>query len=139
MKISLIDWKDTTFEYGKGKIQISGKTIQAAYDIIQEVSKKKARIEYFEIINQLKQSGHKKISRRTIGTIVGEVSIQISDVTNPSVYPSSVVIGKNSGTPGEGFWEVDTGTLPPNKVPANQRKVALQQYQKNVFDWASEL
>jgi hypothetical protein len=135
----LVDWKDTTFDYGKGKIQILGVTFQDACDIIQEVSKKKTCIAYSDVINQLKQHGHRKISRRTIGTIVGEVSIQVSGVTNPSVYPSSVVIRKDSGAPGEGFWGVDTGTLPPNKVPENQRKVALQQYQKNVFDWASKL
>jgi len=135
----LVDWKDTTFDYGTGKIQISGVTLQDTCDIIQESSKKEKKILYSNIMNQLKQRGHKKISRRTIGAIVGEVSIQVSAITNPSVYPSSVVIRKDSGVPGEGFWGVDSGTFPPNKVPKNQQKVALRQYQKNVFDWASKL
>ena len=134
----MVDWKDTTFDYGTGKIQISGVTLQDTCDIIQEASKKEEKIVYSDIMNQLKR-GHKKISRRTIGLIVGEVSIQVSAITNPSVYPSSVVIRKDLGVPGKGFWGVDTGTLPPNKVPENQRKVALQQYQKNTFDWASKL
>jgi hypothetical protein len=83
----LIDWKDTTFEYGKGEIKISGATIGDAYDIILGYAKEKTRVYYSDLINVLERRGNRKISRRTIGSIVGEVSIRISLVTNPSIYP----------------------------------------------------
>ena len=139
MKISLIDWKDTTFDYGKGKIKISGATIGDAYKIILKYAKKRSKIHYSVIINELKRLGHTKISRRTIGSIVGDVSIQISRVTDPSIYPSSIVVRKDHDTPGEGFWGVDSGKSPPSDVKTKQQKIKLQEYQKNVFDWASEL
>ena len=132
----MVAWKDTTFNYGKGKIMISGAAIKDAHDIILEISKKKSPIYYSDLMNRLKQRDHRKISRRTIGDIIGEVSNKVSSATAPSVYPSAVVIRKDSRAPGEGFWGLDAGTSPPSKVPSNHRKVALQQYQKNVFDWA---
>jgi hypothetical protein len=137
--ISLIVWKDTTFEYDKGEIQIPGITIGDAYDIILVYAKRKSCVYYSDVINELKRRGHKKISRRTIGSIVGEVSIQISLATNPSIYPSSIVVRKDTENPGEGFWGVDTGTSPPSSVPLKERSVRLKRYQNDLFDWSSEL
>jgi hypothetical protein len=85
-------------------------------------------------MDRLKSLGCPKINRGTIGRIVGEVSVQVSQMINPSIYPSAIVVRKDTGRPGDGFWEVNTGTNPPSNVPPNNRRGALQQYQNDVFN-----
>ena len=81
----------------------------------------------------LKQKGYEKINRGTIGHIVGEVRNQVSHVTNPSVYPSAIVVRRDTNQPGKGFWGLDEGSNPPSEVPQNQQKQMLQKYQNDVF------
>jgi hypothetical protein len=95
---------------------------------------KKKLIFYSDVEKELKRLGHRKINRGTIGDIVGEVSIQVSQVTNPSIYPSAIVVHKGDKSIGVGFWGIDTGTNPPCKVSPNQQKDALLQYQNDVFN-----
>ena len=135
----MINWNDKRFPCGKGSIEISGSTLKDTFNIIHEYAKRQEKIPYSELINRLKQKGNKKISRRTIGFIVGEVSIQVSSDTKSSIYPSAIVIRKDSSIPGEGFWGVDSGTTPPSDCPKEHRKIELQKYQKNVFDWGSNI
>jgi len=129
----MCQWKSISVKLGRGTIQISAQTIKDACDIILQAAKKGQVIHYSDLWNMLKQLGHRGINRGTIGSIVGEVSIQISQVTNPSIYPSAIVVRKDTGKPGEGFWGLDSGTNPPSRVPKNMRAKALQQYQHDVF------
>ena len=85
-------------------------------------------------MSQLKGIGHAKINRGTIGAILGEVSNQVAQNTNPSVYPSSIVVRKGTNQPGNGFWGVNMGTNPPSIAPNAQRRIALQQYQRDTFN-----
>lgn len=130
----MCNWKDINFPYARGKIQISAQTIQAACEIIFQASQRRQTISYTEVKDELQHRGHRKINRDTIGTIVGKVSIQVSQITNPSIYPSSIVVRKGTSQPGDGFWDLDTGTNPPTGVPRNNRNNSLQQYQEDVFN-----
>lgn len=127
-------WEDKTFPYARGKIKIDGQVFNDAYKIILQVSQKKQRITYTDIMNQLKQQGHKKINRGTIGPIIGEVSIKVSQSTSPSVYPSAIVVQSITKQPGDYFWGINTGTNPPNGIPFLQRHNVLKQYQQDVFN-----
>lgn len=83
---------------------------------------------------ELKKLNHHAINRGTIGAIVGEVSMQVSESTKPSVYPSAIVIRKDTDEPGEGFWGLDSGTHPPDKVARSDRKSRLSEYQQKIFN-----
>ena len=130
----MCNWQDIEFPYGIGRIQIDARTIQAACEIIFGVAQKSQTISYTEVMNELKSLGCPKINRGTIGHIVGEVSVQVSQITNPSIYPSAIVVRSGTNQPGDGFWGVNTGTNPPSGVPRNNRRNALQQYQNDVFN-----
>ena len=130
----MCNWQDINFPYGIGKIQIPAQVIQDTCRTIWQVAQKKQTIAYADLMNQLKRLGHQKINRGTIGRIVGEVSNQVSQVTQPSIYPSAIVVKKYSNQPGNGFWELSMGTNPPSGVPCNQQRNALQQYQNDVFN-----
>ena len=105
-------WRDITFRDGGGRIQIPAKVISDACKIIRQMAQKGRVVTYSELMDQLKSLGHRKISRRTIGKIVGEVSNQVSRVTNPSIYPSAIVVRKDTNQPGNGFWGLEEGTNP---------------------------
>ncbi len=130
----MCNWQDIIFPYARGKIRISADTIRDACEIIRQAAQKKRYITYTELMDSLKDKGHRKINRGTIGKIVGEVSTQISQVTSPSVYPSAIVVNKNTSRTGHGFWGLDAGTAPPSEVPPNQRTQMLRQYQNDVFN-----
>lgn len=84
---------------------------------------------YSDLIKQLEQLGHGGIDRFVIGGIVGGKYQSIS-INDPSIYPSAIVVRKDTMQPGKGFWGIDTGTDPPNKVPINQRQSKLKNYQQ---------
>lgn len=105
-----------------------------ACEIIKQAARRRQFITYTDVMNQLKARGHAKINRGTIGAIVGEVSNQVAQNTNPSVYPSSIVVRKGTNRPGNGFWGLTMGTNPPSRVSTHQRRIALQQYQNDVFN-----
>jgi len=131
----MCNWQDIVRPYGKGrKIQLSAKVVMDACNIIWQVAQKKQRIAYSELMSILKQQGNRKINRATIGHIVGEVSIQVSQVTNPSIYPSAIVVRKGTNQSGKGFWGLDDGSSPPSAVPQNQQRQKMQQYQDDVFN-----
>ena len=130
----MCNWQDREFRYGKGRIQIAAQTFQDACEIILQAAQKRQTISYTMVMDDLKQLGHPKINRGTIGHIVGEVSVQVSQITSPSIYPSSIVVRSGTNQPGDGFWGVDTGTNPPSGVPCNNRTNALQHYQNDVFN-----
>lgn len=129
----MCNWQDMEFPYAIGRIQIDAQTIQVACEIIFRASQRSQTISYTEVMNELKRLGCPKINRGTIGHIVGEVSVQVSQITNPSIYPSAIVVRSGTNQPGDGFWGVDTGTNPPSGVSCNNRRNALQQYQNDVF------
>ena len=126
-------WQDITFRYGIGRIQIPAKVISDACKIIRQMAQKRRVVTYSELMNQLKNLGHRKINRGTIGKIVGEVSNQVSRVTNPSIYPSAIVVRKDTNQPGNGFWGLEEGTNPPSRVPPDQRRNVIRNYQNDVF------
>jgi len=130
----MCNWRDITIYRETGNIQISAETIQVACNIILQCAQKKQTITYGELMNELKLRGCQKINRGTIGHIVGTVSEEVSRNTNPSIYPSAIVVRSSSSNPGAGFWTVDTGTNPPSKVPLTNRKNALKKYQDDVFN-----
>ena len=131
----MCNWQDINPSYGEGrKIQLSAQVISNACNIIWEAAQKRQRIAYADLMNKLKQMGHRKINRATVGHIVGEVSTQVSQVTNPSIYPSAIVVRKDTNQPGKGFWGLDRGSNPPSAVPRNQQEQMLQQYQNDVFN-----
>jgi hypothetical protein len=117
-----------------GKIQINARVIRDACDIIRQRAQNRQTITYTDLMVELKHKDHRKMNRRTIGHIVGEVSTQVAQVTDPSIYPSAIVVRKDTNQPGKGFWGLDMGTNPPEKVPNNQRDLTLQQYQNDVFN-----
>jgi hypothetical protein len=91
-------------------------------------------ITYTEVMNRLKAVGCPKINRGTIGHIVGEVSVQVSDATKQHpIYPSAIVVRHDTKQPGDGFWGLRAGTNPPSRVPRNNRRGALRQYQSDVL------
>jgi hypothetical protein len=131
----MCNWKDMKFPYGKGvKIQLKADTFAETCKIISKAAQEKHLIAYSDLMQMLKKKKHEKINRRTIGHILGEVSNQVSQSTNPSVYPSAIVIRKDTSEPGKGFWGLDMGTNPPSKVPQNKRQNTLQHYQNDVFN-----
>ena len=130
----MCDWQDINISYGEGRIQINARVISDACDLIRQRAQDRQTITYSDLMNQLKDKGHGKINRGTIGHIVGEVSNQIAQVTDPSVYPSAIVVRKDTDQPGEGFWGLDMGMNPPEKVPFDHRVQTLQQYQNDVFN-----
>jgi hypothetical protein len=131
----MCNWQDKVVIKGDGRrIALPYDVFQDACKIIWQSAQQKRLIYYSDIEKQLKRLGHRKINRGTIGDIVGEVSIQVSQVTSPSIYPSAIVVHKGDKNVGIGFWEVDTGTNPPSKVPPNQQKEALLRYQNDVFN-----
>lgn len=132
--LEMCNWQDKNFSYARGRIQISANVIRDACEIIRRVATNRQTIIYSDLMEQLKQNGHEKINRGTIGHIVGEVSVQVSLITNPSIYPSSIVVRADTNKPGDGFWGIDTGTAPPENVPLEQRQYILQRYQRDVFD-----
>lgn len=129
----MCNWQVINFPYGIGRIQIPAQVIQDACRIIWQAAQRRQTITYADLMNQLKRLGHQKINRGTIGKIVGEVSNQVSQVTNPSIYPSAIVVSGGTNQPGHGFWGLNMGTNPPSGVHSNQRRNALQQYQNDVF------
>jgi hypothetical protein len=129
----MCDWHDISA--GKvRKIRIDAQAIQDACKIIHQAAQKREMLTYTDLMIQLKHLGHRGINRGTVGSIVGEVSIQVSQLTNPSIYPSAIVMRKDSNQPGRGFWDLDTGNNPPEKVPPNQRENQLNEYRRNVFN-----
>ena len=91
----MYNWEDRVFRYGRGKIMISAETFRDTYRIIKESARNGNYIYYSEVMDKLKRLGHRKINRGTIGGIVGEVSIMVANSTNPSVYPSAIVVKKS--------------------------------------------
>jgi len=78
-----------------------------------------------------------------MGYILGEINDQVAEKTktseeNPtSIYPSSIVINKDTKKPGDGFWGVSSGDNPPSKFKDKSedgQKEALKKYRENVFD-----
>ncbi|MFC2068676.1 hypothetical protein ACFLTP_06670 [Chloroflexota bacterium] len=132
-------WKDIIIIQAKGKrrIPIKATVMQHACSIIHTEAELGRTIAYTNIMNCLKNQGHKKIYRGTIGNIVGEVSNQVSQITNPSIYPSAIVVRKGTKQAGPGFWNLHRGTAPPNSVTKNHRRKQMNQYQQDVFmfDW----
>jgi len=129
----MCNWRDISVR----KIRIDAQTIQDACKIIHHSAQRKEIIIYTNLMNQLKQLGHHGINRGTIGNIVGEVSARVSQLTNPSIYPSAIVIRKDTCQPGKGFWELEDGTNSPDKVPPSQRENQLREYQQRVFNGVS--
>lgn len=130
----MVVWKNRVFDYASGgKILISAAVFKDAYDIIREHAKKKSVVAYSDLMDKLKKRNHTKINRGTIGSIIGEISNQISLITKPSIYPSSIVVHKGSTNTGIGFWALKKGTMPPSKIPIKNRKMALSTYQRDVF------
>lgn len=130
----MYDWQDRIFRYARGRIEIPAEVFRDAYIIIKEAAQRRQMISYSEVENQLKDLGHRKINRGTIGGIVGEVSLQVSQEITPSIYPSAIVVHKGTDKPGDGFWSLDKGTNPPSEVSPEQRQEALSRYQNDVFN-----
>jgi len=130
----MCNWQDIEFPYARGRIRISAQTTQAACEIIFRATQRRQTISYTGVENELKRLGCPKINRGTIGHIVGEVSVQVSQITNPSIYPSSIVVRVETDQPGDKFWDNNTGTHPPSGVPCDNRRDALQQYRNDVFN-----
>ncbi len=129
----MCNWRDITFRYGRGQITIPADVIRDACQIIWESAKRRQFITYTQLMSRLKALGYKRINRGTIGAIVGEVSNQVAQNTNPSIYPSAIVVRKGANKPGSGFWGLNMGTNPPSGIPSGQRNLAIQQYQNDVF------
>ena len=130
----MCNWSDVEIVFRDGKrVKIPAATIIDACEIIKDAAKQRRLITYTEIMDQLKARGNRKINRATIGGIVGEVSAQVSKVTNPSIYPSAIVVLKGTNYPGNGFWGIDTGTNPPKNVPEKMRRVVIRRYQDDIF------
>ena len=127
-------WQSITISDKGGKIPIPAQVFQDACEIILQAAQNKQTITYTEIMDQLKKSGHRKISRRTIGKILGEVNDQVSQNTNPSIYPSAIVILSGGNRPGGNFWGVSTGTNPPSGVVPSNRTKTLQRYRNDIFN-----
>ena len=136
----MCNWQNTVIKQAGGsrRIPIDAQVIQDACTIIYRQAQTGEPIIYTDLMNQLKQLGYRKINRGTIDGIVGEVSNQVSQLTNPSVYPSAIVVRGGSNQPGPGFWGLNSGTNPPNRVTQNQRRIQLDQHQQHVFNlnWA---
>jgi hypothetical protein len=134
-KKSEIVWKTQRFSDGAWHITIDGATIKDAYEIIHEWTEKNHEcIAYSDLMTELKQRGHPKIYRRSIGHIVGHITNQIAIATQPaSVYPSSIVVHKWTRNTGDGFWGLDKGSSPPYKVAPVNRRQKLDEYQNAVF------
>jgi len=134
----MCNWEDKVVTKGKTrkrKIPIPAGVFSDACRIIrQRAQEKQGPIRYKDLENELKNLGHRKIYRGTIGDIVGEVSIQVSQVTNPSIYPSAIVVRKDTNQVGIGFWGLHTGTNRPLEVSQNQRRNKLREYQNDVFN-----
>jgi hypothetical protein len=134
----MCNWQDiVAIKKGKKRIQkipLPARVFSDACRIIHQRAQEKRRIYYKDLENELKSFGHRKIYRGTIGDIVGEVSVQVSQLTNPSIYPSAIVVRMDTNRVGVGFWGVDRGTNPPSEVPQNQRQNKLQQYQNDAFN-----
>jgi len=134
-------WKDVPCKYGRGRVIIPAQVIRDACQIIWQAAQQRQLIDYSTVIDQLKARGHHTrapINRITIGKIVGEVSDQVSQNTNPSVYPSAIVVRRGTNRPGKGFWGLSKGTNPPSRVPSANQRAAIRQYQNDVFTrkWA---
>lgn len=132
----MITWETREFVSKKGRrIIIDGATLKDAYDILKNwVKANDNPIAYSKLMDKLKEKNHPKIYRGSIGHIVGHVSDKVSVITNPSIYPSSIVVHKGTWITGDGFWDLEEGTLPPNKVPIKNRRAALSSYQRDVFE-----
>lgn len=136
----MCNWQDKVVDKGKTKTiirKIPEQVFSDACRIIHQMAQERRVICYSDLEYRLKNEGHGIVSRLIIGDIVGEVSIQVSQVTNPSIYPSAIVVHKNAKTVGEGFWGIDTGTNPPSKyqrLSQKQKENLLQQYRNDVFN-----
>lgn len=130
----MCNWQNINPPYGKGRIQINAQVIRDACDVIRQAAQNGQTIIYTDLMKRLKHREHEKTNRGTIGHIAGEVSNQVAQVTNPSVYPSAIVVRSDTNQPGDGFWGLNMGTSPPSKVYHNQRVQMLQQYQNGVFN-----
>ena len=132
----MIAWKTQEFVSKKGRrIIIDAATLKDAYDILNNWIKSNDKpIAYSELMAKLKEKSHPKIYRGSIGHIIGHVSDQVSFITNPSIYPSSIVVHKGTCDTGDGFWALERGTLPPIKVLEDNRKAQLSKYQNDVFE-----
>jgi len=132
-------WEEIIIEQAIGerriprRIPISNKAVEDACTIIHRQAQAHETIVYSDLMNRLKQLQHRRITRGTIGGIVGGVSSQVSKITNPSVYPSAIVVRKDTGEPGDGFWKLDMGGNPPSKVTFSLREGQRNQYKKDVF------
>ena len=126
-------WCDRIIPYASGYLRIPAIVIRDACYIIKEAAENRRYICYSELMEKLKAMGHRKINRGTIGWIVGEVSNKIAINTNPSIYPSAIVVRKGTQSPGSGFWTLKVGTDPPSKVSSSRRRYALLRYQHAVF------
>jgi hypothetical protein len=129
----MCDWQDVSVR----KIRIDAQTVRDTCKIIHQMAQKKEKIIYTDLMSELKRLGHHGTNRGTIGTVVGEVSARVSQLTSPSSYPSAIVIRKDRQQPGKGFWELDEGTNPPNKIAPSLRQSQLEEYQHEVFDSVS--
>ncbi|MCX8173440.1 MAG: hypothetical protein N3F63_02360 [Thermoplasmata archaeon] len=133
----MCNWEDICI--GKNAV-IPADVLRTTCEILQEVAKQRRTIAYGELIDLLKEKYvaniyiSRYINRFTIGRILDEVNKQVANTTNPSIYPSSIVVTKDTGKPGDGFWEVQYGTQPPARVQQQNRVDALTKYQQAVFD-----
>jgi hypothetical protein len=128
----MCNWHDIQFCYGNGIVKISGKVIQDTCNIIYKAAQQKKMLTYTDVMRQLKQLRHSKINIAIIGEIVGAVSIQLSESTTPSIYPSALVVKKDTRQPGESFWKVHSGTNPPALISKDKREL-VSTVPKDVF------
>ena len=129
----MCNWQNRISPYGIGNIQLNADVFADACNIIFQASRQRNKITYSDLMSQLRQLNHRKIFRGTIGIILDEVNLQVSSITNPSIYPSAIVVHRGTTEPGPGFWNVACGLKPPVGIAANRRSVQLQQYQNFPF------
>jgi len=118
---------------GRRRIPISDKAVEDTCTILYQQAQAHKTINYTDLMGKLKKLRHRSITRGTIGGIVGGVNSQVSQITNPSVYPSALVVRKDTGKPGDGFWLLAMGSNPPSRVPLRLRAGRWNQYKKDVF------
>ncbi len=104
---NVIVWRDRVLSNRTGQIPVPATTFEMTCSIIRENAKKRQFIAYSELMDELKLRKQRKIQRGIIGFILDEVNQQVSANTNPSIYPTSIVVHKGTKNPGVGFWRVD--------------------------------
>lgn len=131
----MCNWQNIIIQQKNGRrILINSQTIQDACAVIYRQAQIGKLATYTDLMIQLKQLGHRRINRGTIGGIIGEVSNQVAQLINPSVYPSAIVVRAGSNQPGDGFWGLNMGANPPHRVPQARRQTQLKQFQQDVFN-----